>query len=242
MANTAKIMPGNNGVSMKNSAELPTVRAGASLTAALAIQIRAEILQGSYPPGSKLRLDDLRLQYAVSLSPLREALTRLTAEGLVQTTDHRGYRVAPVSVENLCEVTTLRTQMEVMAMTESIRQGDDDWEDALTAAYYRLARLEKKGERSDKWEQTHRVFHLALFSSCNMPLLLRFCGMLHDLSDRYRRLFLAHHRPDKKVPAEHKAIFEAAIARNETLAAQILTQHIQRTGLNVKAILAEKKS
>lgn len=226
---------------MKNPAELQTVQAGASLTAALAIQLRTEILQGSYLPGAKLRLDDLRQQYGVSLSPLREALARLTAEGLVQTLDHRGYRVAPVSAENLREVTTLRTQMEVMAMTESIRRGDDAWEDALTAAYYRLARLEKKRERSDAWEQTHRVFHLTLFSACNMPLLLRFCGTLHDLSDRYRRLFLARHRPDKKVPAEHKAIFEAAMARDEALAAQILTEHLQRTGRNVMAILAEKK-
>jgi DNA-binding GntR family transcriptional regulator len=229
----------HNGVRMKNSSDLQTPEAGASLTAALAIQIRAEILQGSYPPGTKLRLDDLRHHYAVSLSPLREALTRLTAEGLVQIADHRGYRVAPVSTENLREVTTLRTQMEVMAMTESIRHGDAAWEDALTAAYYRLARLEEKGERSDEWEKTHRVFHLTLFSACGMPLLLRFCGTLHDLSDRYRRLFLTRHAPDENVPAEHKAIFEAAMARDKELAAQILTQHLRRTGRNVMAILEE---
>lgn len=226
---------------MKIPSDPHTPEAGTSLTASLAIQIRAAILQGTYAPGEKLRLDDLRQYYSVSLSPLREALTRLAAEGLIQITDQRGYRVAPVSVDNLLEVTTLRSQMEVMALKESIRRGDESWEDALAAAYYRLARLEKDGERGPDWEKAHRTFHLTLFSACGMPLLLRFCGTLHDLSDRYRRLFLTRHAPDGNVPAEHKAIFDAAMARDETLAAQILAQHIQRTGRNVMAILAVRK-
>jgi DNA-binding GntR family transcriptional regulator len=65
---------------------------------------------------------------------------------------------------------------------------------------------------------------------------------LHDLSDRYRRLFLATHAPDENVPAEHHAIFEAAMARDEALAARILTDHLQRTGRNVMAILEENES
>lgn len=215
--------------------------AGTSLTASLAVQIRAAILQGTYAPGEKLRLDELRRYYSVSLSPLREALARLATEGLVQTIDQRGYRVAPVSIDNLLEVTTLRAQMEVMALQESIRRGDEGWEDALAAAYYRLARLEGNGERGSDWEKAHRTFHLTLFSACGMPLLLRFCGTLHDLSDRYRRLFLTQHAPDANVPSEHKAIFDAAMARDEALAAGILGEHIRRTGRNVMVVLAERK-
>jgi DNA-binding GntR family transcriptional regulator len=210
-----------------------------SLTASVAIQVRAAILEGVYAPGAKLRLDELRQEYDVSLSPLREALTRLAAEGLVQITDQRGYRVAPVSAANLREVTTLRTQLEVMALVESIRQGNDEWEDALAAAYNRLSRLERDGKRAEGWEKAHRAFHLTLFSACDMPLLLRFCGSLHDLSDRYRRLFLKRHTPDENVPGEHQAIFEAAMARDTTLAAEILTRHLQRTGANVMAAVLD---
>ncbi|ANN78463.1 GntR family transcriptional regulator [Bordetella flabilis] len=227
---------------MKTLPQAPTephAEVGPSLTASVAIQVRAAILEGSFAPGAKLRLDDLRRQYGVSLSPLREALTRLAAEGLVQITDQRGYRVAPVSAENLIEVTRLRTQLEVMALVESLRHGDETWEDSLAAAYHRLSRLERDGKRADGWEKAHRAFHLTLFSACGMPLLLRFCGTLHDLSDRYRRLFLATHAPDENVPAEHHAIFEAAMARDEALAARILTNHLQRTGRNVMAILEE---
>jgi DNA-binding GntR family transcriptional regulator len=212
---------------------------GSSLTASVAIQVRAAILQGTYPPSSKLRLDDLRHEYGVSLSPLREALTRLAAEGLVQITDQRGYRVAPVSAANLSEVTRLRAQLEVMALTESLRQGDERWEDSLAAAWHRLNRLEQEGTRGESWEKAHRAFHLTLFSACGMPLLLRFCGTLHDLSDRYRRLFLARHGPDANAPGEHQAIFEAAMARDAHRAAGILTRHLERTGRNVMAILSE---
>jgi GntR family carbon starvation induced transcriptional regulator len=192
-----------------------------------------------YAPGARLRLDELRQEYDVSLSPLREALTRLTAEGLVQITDQRGYRVAPVSAANLREVTTLRMQLEVMALVESIRRGNDEWEDALAAAYNRLGRLERDGKRAEGWEKAHRAFHLTLFSACDMPLLLRFCGSLHDLSDRYRRLFLKRHAPDANVPAEHQAIFEAAMSRDTERAAEILTRHLQRTGSNAMEALVE---
>lgn len=212
---------------------------GASLTASVAIQVRAAIMQGNYPPGAKLRLDDLRREYGVSLSPLREALTRLAAEGLVQITDQRGYRVAPVSADDLRQVTRLRTQLEVTALTESLARGGDRWEDSLVAAWHRLSRLEHDDTRDESWEKAHRAFHLALFSACGMPLLLRFCGTLHDLSDRYRRLFLARHAPDTNVPDEHRAIFEAAMARDAPLAAQILTRHLERTGHNVMAILGK---
>ena len=225
---------------MKNtlapSASTPP-RISTSLTASVTIQIRAAILDGTYPPGMRLRLDELRQTYDVSLSPLREALTRLAAEELVQITDQRGYQVTQVSAENLREVTVLRTQLEITALKESLRQGDDAWEDRVTAAYHRLHRLENDGRRPERWEKAHRAFHLALVSACDMPLLLRFCGSLHDLSDRYRRLFLTRHAPDKNVPIEHKALFEAAMARDSESAADLLTQHLNRTGRNVMAVL-----
>ncbi|CAM4358471.1 HTH gntR-type domain-containing protein [Bordetella tumbae] len=217
----------------------PKLQASTSLTASVAIQIRAAILDGTYPPGMRLRLDELRQTYDVSLSPLREALTRLAAEDLVQITDQRGYQVTPVSAENLREVTVLRTQLEITALKESLKRGDEAWEDALVAAYHRLHRLEDGGQRPEGWEKAHRAFHLALVSACDMPLLLRFCGSLHDLSDRYRRLFLTRHAPDANVPGEHQALFEAAIARDDVRAAEILARHLGRTGQNVMMVLTQ---
>jgi GntR family carbon starvation induced transcriptional regulator len=211
-----------------------------TLASTVAGKIRSDILEGRLPPGTKLKLDTLRDQYEVSLSPLREALSRLGAEGLVVMTDQKGYRVAPVSAENLQEVTALRANLEVMALAKSIEHGDDRWEDALVAAYHRLQRMEesaRKGIHLDGWDQAHRTFHITLFSASGMPLLLQFCNTLHDLGDRYRRLFLATNVHDRDVPAEHKAILDAALARDKDLACTLLRQHIERTGKNLFAIL-----
>lgn len=211
-----------------------------TLSTTLVEALRGSILGGTLLPDSKLRLDELREQYDVSLSPLREALTRLVSDGLIVTTDKKGYRVAPVSADDFREVTALRMNLEVMALAESIKRGDERWEDALVAAYHRLSRLEAEDRSGDKlpaWEKAHRVFHITLFSACGMPLLLRFCNTLHDLSDRYRRLFLASHSPDRDVPAEHEAIYQAALGRDAGLACDILRQHLARTGANLLSVL-----
>jgi GntR family transcriptional regulator, carbon starvation induced regulator len=85
----------------------------------------------------------------------------------------------------------------------------------------------------EEWERLHRVFHHTLASACAMPLLLQFCGQLHDMFDRYRRLFLAQHPVDKDVPGEHKRLMQAALDRDTAMAAAILREHIERVGNNV---------
>lgn len=214
-----------------------------TLSTSIAEALRAAILDGVLLPDAKLRLDELREQFDVSLSPLREALARLGAEGLVVPTDKKGYRVAPVSESDFREVTLLRLNLEVSALAESIRQGDEQWEDALVATYHRLTRLEggdRTGERLVAWEKAHRAFHVTLYSACGMPVLLRFCNTLHDLSDRYRRLFLARNAPDRDVPGEHAAIYQAALDRDVERASEILRQHLQRTGNNLLRVLPVK--
>lgn len=219
-----------------------TPASGPTLSTTLVEALRNAILGGELLPGSKLRLDELREHYDVSLSPLREALTRLVSDGLVVTTDKKGYRVAPVSADDFRQVTALRLNLEVMALAESIKRGDEKWEDALVATYHRLSRLEavdRSGDKLPAWERAHRAFHITLFSACGMPLLLRFCNTLHDLGDRYRRLFLATNSPDRNVPAEHEAIFNAALDRDAERACEILRQHLSRTGANLLSVLPE---
>jgi DNA-binding GntR family transcriptional regulator len=72
-----------------------------------------------------------------------------------------------------------------------------------------------------------------------MPLLLQFCTTLHDLSDRYRRLFLEKNPTDRDVQEEHIAIANATVTRQADKAADLLRQHIERTGTNVLKSLAE---
>lgn len=216
-----------------------------TLASAIAERLREQIARGEILPGQKLRLDDLRAAFGVSLSPLREALSRLSAEsdGFVVMEDQRGYRVAPVSADNLVEVTKLRAEYECFALREAIRQGDDTWESEIIAALYRLDKIgrnESDPERMQQWEIAHRILHQTLLSACRMPLLLQFCATLHDRSDRYRRLFLKRHPIDRDVAQEHQDICKAAVDRRADDAATLLRRHIERTGTNVLHALTER--
>ncbi|TFZ02606.1 GntR family transcriptional regulator [Ramlibacter henchirensis] len=217
-------------------------QSGQTLSTTIATTLRAAISNGEFAPGSKLRLDELRVMFGVSLSPLREALSRLSAEGFVVMEDQRGYRVAPISEENLEEVTKLRAMVETFALREAIQNGDDRWEGEVVASLYRLNKLEKVEDTADRsaWEAAHRDLHYRLISACRMPLLLSFSSMLHDLNDRYRRLFLAARPFDKTVRREHTDICNAALERDAELACGIMREHIERTGANIRKALLKK--
>jgi GntR family transcriptional regulator, carbon starvation induced regulator len=215
--------------------------AGLTLSATVANTLRTQITNGVMPPGEKLSIEDLRVSLGVSLSPLREALSRLSAEGFVVMENNRGYRVAPVSEGNLLEVTRLRVMLETLALRESILRGDDKWEGTVVAGLYQLnKRVGAKNVKLDDWETTHRGLHHDLLAACGMPLVLHFCSILHDLSDRYRRLFLEDHPIDRSVSEEHANICAAALERNPDKACKLLQTHIERTGTNVaKALLGK---
>lgn len=212
----------------------------ATLSSTLVARLRTSIMNGELTPGAKLVLDRMRASYGVSLSPLREALCRLESEGLVEIVDQRGYRVAPVSKENLAEVIQLRVELECLAAREAILHGDVAWEGRILSAHHQLSRC-KRGSRSpeeqEAWETAHRAFHAELISACRMTLLRQFCELLHDQSDRYRRIFLKDHMPDPNVPAEHAAIADAMVGRRAEEATRLLRAHIERTGRNVMAVL-----
>jgi GntR family transcriptional regulator, carbon starvation induced regulator len=236
----------------------------ATRASSVSLRLRTLITTGQIRPGERLRLDELRARFGVSLSPLREALSRLATEGFVVMEEQRGYRVAPISDGNLREVTRLRAELETLALREAIRLGDDAWEAEIVASLYRLNKLERApstrapaaaprtasahvptlgraaSAHVPEWEIAHRIFHRQLLSACAMPLLMQFCTTLHDLNDRYRRLFLERNPIDRNVSDEHAAIADATLARDAELACRRLRQHIERTGANVLRALNEQ--
>lgn len=209
---------------------------GGTLAVAICDRVRTDILAGRRKPGAKIRLEELKAEFGVSWSPIREAVSRLVAEGLIITEESRGYHVAPVSSADLAEVIKLRVMLETMALKSAIAQGDDAWEAEVLAAQHRLGKLEARRAypaEAEQWETWHRAYHEALIRACASPILLQFCGQLHDLSDRYRRLFLSAHDFDRDVPGEHRRITEATLARDADTACELLKRHIERTGQNI---------
>jgi len=213
-----------------------------TLTAELVDHLRQSIVAGRFKPGDRLRLTELRDELGVSLSPLREALMSLSAERLVEVEAQRGFRMPQVSEAALKEITTLRIELESMALRVAMEQGDLAWESGIAAALHRLLGTGRapSGSGLQQWESAHRAFHMSLLSACAMPLLLNFCSVLHDHSDRYRRLFLRTHTGDRDVPAEHTRIAELTMARKIEPACALLRQHIARTGVNVRRALTSE--
>lgn len=203
-----------------------------SLTSAVLAQLRAEILSCRLPPGERLLIAGLARRFGVSLSAVREALARLAAEGLVQAEDQRGFRVSPVSTEDLRDITWLRIEIEGLALRRSIALGDAGWEAGLRAAWQELAAAPvpppgQAGPEFERWRALHHRFHLALVAGCRSPWLLRFRSALDEQAERYR--FLAHTRRARDVAGEHRAIAEAALARDAEAAVGALADHLALT-------------
>src|SRR6516165_9606281 len=101
-------------------------------------RLREAIVSGQLEAGTKINLARAREGFEVSLSPLREALARLISDGLVEFEDNRGYRVAPVSLSNLEQITWLREELETLALRQAMIVGDVDWEGDVMRSLHRL--------------------------------------------------------------------------------------------------------
>lgn len=212
-----------------------------TISSRISAVLRESILRGDLAPGAKINLDRLRERHDISISPLREAVARLVADGLVTFEDQRGYRVAPVSLADLAEVTALRAELEVMALRASIERDDLDWESDVMRALYMVTHTERDSTRPDTiqaWEAAHTDFHMALLRGCNMPILLNFCTVLHNMNDRYRHLLPSFPVDVRDVNQEHENIAQAAVGRDAERACAALRAHIQSTGTHLKGTLA----
>ena len=148
---------------MPDSAIRPRKEFGKTIAADITHRLREEIVTCALAAGEPLRFDVLRERFGASFTTLREALTALAAEGLVDAQEQRGFRVAPVSRQDLVEVTDARVLIEVELMRRAIQKGDDDWEIAVMSTLHRLKRIEQRDPehplRDPEWKIAHRQFH-----------------------------------------------------------------------------------
>ncbi len=219
---------------------MPRDRVAASLTHAAYERLRADLLACRLRPGERLRINDLCAALSVSLSAVREALSRLTAEGLVVAEPQRGFRVAPISAAELKDLTATRITIETLCLRRAIEAGDVGWEERLVAAHHRLARTPERAEGdalrvSEAAAEAHAAFHRALVAGCDSAWLLRLRDLLYAQSERYRRLSIPLARAERDLAREHRELMEAALARDADRAVRLLADHLSLTS----AILLE---
>ncbi|MBS0468540.1 MAG: GntR family transcriptional regulator [Proteobacteria bacterium] len=193
-------------------------------------QLRDDIVTGQLGPGERLRVEHLRTDYGVSAGTLREAITRLASDALVVTEGQRGFRVAPIALEELEDITDLRVQIETMALRQSIRAGDSQWRERVSQAFAAISAEEPIApERRRRWERLNAEFHEALLSGHASAWTVRVLRLLSRHTERYRSFAMALPGAVRDVHAEHSAIFQFAMTGQEARAALALEAHIRTT-------------
>ena len=194
-------------------------------------RMRQDIILGSLPPGSKIKLEQARERYSISISSLREILCRLSAENLVLAEGQRGFEVSPVSRQELLELADLRIVLECHAIGLAFRAGDLEWEGSIVAAHHRVSAVERKllagdTSRTIDWVRYDWQFHRAIVAACGSTVLLQNLSSVFDRFLRYH--MLAENFRGQAVVDDHKLLFKHALARDIDAAKGIIRSHVQK--------------
>jgi len=195
--------------------------------------LREDIVVGALRPGQKLKVDMLKARYQLSVGPLREAMSRLAAEHLIEQVGQRGFRVATISARDAREIGEMRLLVEADALRQSIECGDTAWEEGVITSFYRLEQVETGRARGPDtprhWEQLNKAFHNALVAACGSRWVLRTREMMFRHHERYRLLSRLKTKMTRDIHAEHKALMQAALDRDAAQAVDIMASHVGKT-------------
>lgn len=197
-------------------------------------RMRLDILRCRLVPNARLRMDELREAYQVGLSPLREALMRLEAEGLVDLEQNKGFRVARMSREHLLDLGRNRAELECLALRWSIERGDVGWEANILSAFHLLSHQSKfdddmPSQINEIWSMHHRSFHASLVAACGSPILLSMLDNLFDQAERYVAMSVRDQGTPRDDVQEHEGLMKAALARDVEKACRRCRRHIDLT-------------
>ena len=230
---------------------MPSSLANAStvqtLNASALAQLRSDILTCRLMPNERLRVEALRERYGMGTSPIREALMRLEAEGLVELEQNKGFRVSEVSAANLLDLMRTRVEIETIALRWSIEKGGVEWEANLLGAFHRLSRQTKIDPSnpdaiSEDWSREHADFHTALVAACGSPTMMAIRARLFEQADRYVALSIMSSGPLRDDVTEHKQLMRVALNRETEKAVELNRLHITRTLDRVAASFAAGKA
>lgn len=197
--------------------------------------LRRRLTSGEFAYGSKLRADVLRKDYGCAASTMRETLLRLSAIGLVEFQEQRGFRMPKYSDEKQNDITEMRIMLESEGACRSIEKGGVDWEARLTAAHHKLSHIESRmsalGMVDDLprlWSEAELEFHQTLISASGSDVLVEMHLLVYN---RYRQIKIEADRVLTDLSAnieEHKNILEAAVLGDTALMRRRIYEHFER--------------
>jgi DNA-binding GntR family transcriptional regulator len=206
-----------------------------SLTSNAYERLRRDVLSCELRPGQRLNINELCQTTGFNLSAVREAVSKLTADGLVVADEKRGFSVAPISVSELRDLTRVRAEIENLCLRRSMVLGDLAWEAGVMAAYHIMSNTKRVlGEgasaANEAWWAAHGAYHRALVAACDSPWLMRLRDQLFAQSERYRILGTQIRLSNTRdVEREHQDITEAVLARDADRATGLMATHFELT-------------
>jgi len=216
----------------------------------IAAVLEDEIVAGAIPPGTVLRQEQLSERFAVSRTPVREALRRLAALGLVSFEPNRGVRVRSIAPLELREAFLVRAELEGLATqvaTEKMTPADvaalEEAEVAFAALTAELRRQAAQGERDEamfgRWMQGNYAFHEVIYRVAAMPYVER-------VAKAARRTFIGDRVWSARAELDalyarnelqHRAILGAVAAGSASAAGQLAREHVLASGRLIEAVL-----
>ncbi len=188
--------------------------------------VREAIAKGALPAGAPLRQDQLATRFGLSRMPIRDALRRLEAEGIVWIHPTRGAFVAKMDAAEIREIYAVRELLEVEALRQSIPGLGAAKLDAAAAVLDQIDREPDVG----RWGALNCAFHLALYSACGNNRLLGLIEAQHAAADRYVRILLSNLDYRIRSQVEHRELLAICLERDEGRALAQLAQHLRDGG------------
>jgi GntR family transcriptional regulator, carbon starvation induced regulator len=207
---------------------------GMSRSSVVYERLREDLLHGDLKAGDKLAVATLSERYAFGASPVREALSRLSSEGLVERIDQRGFRAAVVDFSEVPLLTQTRCELEGLALRQSIALRNVAWEERLVVIVHRLSKTPRSLSqtsyvRNPVWEELHGEFHASLIENCPSRWMRQFCKTMAEEAFRFRQVAASINYAKRDEHAEHVALFQASINGDADKAVALLNAHYQRT-------------
>ncbi|MES0880525.1 GntR family transcriptional regulator [Roseibium sp. SCP14] len=210
-----------------------------TVVAMLASAIRRDISFGVLRPDQKLKIEALRQSYGGSNHSMRETLRMLVAEGLVEATNQRGFRVMSATEEDLQDILLMRVETEKLGLSRSMVRGDVAWEARVVAALHALSRAETAVQENPddvtalEWDEACRGATETLLSACGSPRLIQMADKFYNQSRRFRLTLLREGRVDFKARAERLEKLQRAVLAREAAAALALLEDDIRADLGI---------
>lgn len=198
--------------------------------------LREGIISGQFPRGSKLKQAQIAELIGTSITPVREAIKLLEAEGFVLGSSHRGAIVAPFDINATEEITDLRVTLECKLGLKAVSKLSDQDLDVLRALQDQIEAASRDGDR-DAVRSINYRFHEGIYKAADLPQTLRF---VRTLWARYP--FDLINKLDNRIDRaskEHREMLSALISRDEAAFLAALRTHIRSGWDEFKASYTE---